>query len=169
MNLWTPHLCGENTGPIIDDMFLVLVHHLHMTVHGTLVGEERGEGINAWIEGMQRLLHSTWKRNIEVRHSESTTVSGLSVNMFISQCVHIFRHTEYFNDVHFDVPVDLVSVWICSFLSVYTYFATLNITCEYNDVPVDLVTRLIESHKGSRPEIIRWISSKAARTWKVMK
>ena len=47
MNLLTPHLCGEYTDPIIDDVFLVLVHHLHMAVHGTLVGEERGEGINA--------------------------------------------------------------------------------------------------------------------------
>jgi hypothetical protein len=40
-------LCGEYMGPIIDHVFFVLVHHLHMSVHGTLVGEERGEGINA--------------------------------------------------------------------------------------------------------------------------
>ena len=42
----------------------------------------------AYVEEVIRSSH-------RVQHSESTTVLGHSVKMFMSQCVHIFRYTEY--------------------------------------------------------------------------
>ena len=53
----------------------------------------------AYVEEVIRSSH-------RVQHSESTTVLGHSVKMFMSQCTYFAPHTEYYIDSHLQV-VDL--------------------------------------------------------------